>query len=213
MLNKIALAGRFGLSLLLLLMIIVPGCSRRPQRVHPPTIDADSAGKQAIQLFDTDGDGQLSRAELSACPGILNSLSRFDKDNLDSVDADAITARIREWQATRIGIMTIQCRVTLDGVPLSGANVKLIPETFLGDSIQPASGVSDTTGGCSPAIAAEDLPDSQQGLRGVQIGLYKAEITHPDRELPSWYNVETELGCEIAPEMLMDGVVFALSSR
>ena len=66
-----------------LIAVISAGCSRKPARVHPPSIDATSAGRSAIDLYDTDGDGALNKQELLRRPihiisanmhSVLNSL-------------------------------------------------------------------------------------------------------------------------------------------
>jgi len=193
--------------------IAASGCSRKPGRVHPPSIKAASAGKSAIDLYDKDSDGELSRQELAACPGILWAFAHYDKDSDGQVDADEIATRIRQWQTSRVGLMPFRCRVTLDGSPLAGATLKFVPESFLGQSMKPAAGTSSAQGLVIPVVAAADLPADQQNLRGVQFGLYKIEVSHPGRELPEMYRNPSKLGCEITPDLIMQQPVFELSSR
>ena len=76
-----------------------------------------------------------------------------------------------------------------------------------------ASAESDARGNVSPVIAVTDLPESQQNLRGVQLGIYKIEVNHPQRALPKKYNTITELGCEIPPEPSIKPPVIKLSLR
>ena len=197
----------------ILMVVWGTGCSNKPKRIHPPSINAKSAGSGAIELYDTDGNGALSRSELAACPGILAAFEQYDTSCDSQVQADEIAARIKNWQESRIGITPFECWVRLDGRPLGGATVKLVPEPFLGKAIQPASGTSDNNGQVVLAIAIDQLPAAQQRIRGVQLGLYKVEVTHPRGPLPEKYNAHTELGCEVTPKSVLKSPHFELSSR
>ena len=84
----------------------------------------------------------------------------------------------------------------MDGRPLSGATVKLIPEKYLGDEIKAAVGVTNDGGSATMRIPDEDLPEAQRGIVGVHYGTYKVEITHPTMKIPAKYNTQTTLGYE-----------------
>ena len=195
------------------LLLSYVGCTGKPSRVKPPTINPDKAGKMAITQYDRDGNRLLSEEELDQCPGLKRAIELYDSSGDQSVSADEIAARIRKWQDTKVGLMSVGCEVRLHGSPLEGATVKFTPESYLGEAVQPASGTTDEYGRTTIAIADVDLPDEQKGLVGTHLGVYKVEITHPDRSIPPDYNAETILGQEIAqdnPVMLEMPVVFEL---
>ncbi len=54
-------------------------------------------------------------------------------------------------------------------------------------------------------------------LMGVQPGLYRVKVTHPDKDIPAKYNEETTLGLDLAPEVSgyssVDRFKFKLKSR
>ncbi len=84
----------------------------------------------------------------------------------------------------------------LNGRPLAEAEVKLVPEKYLGDEITTAWGKTTPSGIASMDIRDEDSPATEQGLRGVHCGTYKIEINHPTLKIPAKYNTETTLGYE-----------------
>jgi hypothetical protein len=85
---------------------------------------------------------------------------------------------------------------------LEGANVKLVPEQFLGDVAIGASGTSNPAGMVVPSIAEADYPAGQRYLRGmVYPAVYRVEVTHPRKSIPPRYNTQSILGVEIAPDM------------
>ena len=176
------------------------GCSNRPGRVATPEIGADEASETAIRLYDSDANGQLSKAELQKCPPLLLKLQEIDADGDQLLSANEIRQRVADWLETRVGFVTgYKCKVLENGRPLAGANVEIVPEEFLGDAIKPASGTSDSGGIASLAVAETDLPSDLHGLRGVQLGMYRVRITHPTKPVPKNYNKETMLACEIYP--------------
>ena len=180
------------------LLAVVAGCSSRPSRVAQARIDPQSAAKAAMAAYDADGNGSLSAQELQKCPALARSIARCDANKDGSLTADEIAARIRTWQEQRVGLMRFYCRVVRNRAPLAGAAVRFVPEPFLGGEVKPASGTTDATGTVFLSVAASDLPADQQGLTGVQPGLYKVEITHPKIKLPAKFNSETTLGQEVS---------------
>lgn len=193
---------------------IFHGCSRRPSRVKPPRMNSKMAASEALREYDQDGDGALSPDELKEIPGILEAIENYDTDGDGNVSAAEIAGRIRPWQESRAGMMSLRCLVLLDGKPLDGATVLWKPEAFLGEDIKPASGVTGENGFANMGIDTSDLPSDQQVLVGVQFGIYKIEITHSDMSIPARYNTQTNLGREIAPGQAgLDNIVFVLTSR
>src|SRR3954463_12235157 len=133
-------------------------CNSGPARVGQPAIDAASAGKKALELYDKDGNGVISGAELTQAPALASALARLDTNSDKGVDAEEIAARVNKWKELRTGLVSVKCRVTLDGRPVEGAQVVFEPEPFLGEGIKPAIGVTNPFGDAAPTVAAEDRP-------------------------------------------------------
>ncbi len=172
------------------------GCSRGPAAVHVPEVDPRQAAQLAMELYDKDHDGELTEAELAACPGILGNLSVYDLDKNGSVSQEEIEKQITELRSSRVGLTMLSVQVRLDGRPLKGARVRLVPEAYLGDEVKEAWGTSNARGIATMDIKDSDLPESDHGLLGVHYGTYKIEVTHPDVPIPAKYNTQTTLGYE-----------------
>jgi len=182
---------------LVLFAFVVAGCSGRPGRVSTPDVDPEGAAELAIEEYDRNTDGQLNAEELKASPPLVDALPAYDADRNGSLSQEEIAAGISHWSQRGIGAMALAFTVRLDGRPLEGAEIKLIPATFLGDAIKPASGVADRTGSGSLAMSAEDRPSNvPRNLPLVQPGLYSVQITHPTRKVPAKFNTATTLGLE-----------------
>ena len=145
--------------------------------VAPPTVDTVAASAKAIELYDTDGDSSLSKEELEACPGLLSGLPLFDADRDGKINQDEIQKRLDILFMSGVGLTSVNCTVRKGGAPVPGVWVSFVPEEFLGDSLQIAMGLTDRGGNAKLAVADENLPDSQQGLNMMQVGIYRVEIT------------------------------------
>jgi len=177
---------------------MVAGCNPRPARIVAPKIDAPQAAAAAVAACDQDGDGQIALAEAARCPSLTAAFAKIDADRSGQLTAEEIAARIASWSASGIGITTQTFFVLLDGKPLAGGRVQLVPESFLADALFPAeSGISDA-GMCTPTIAGEHLPEGVS--TGIYFGLYRVLVTHPDRAIPGRYHEATELGMEVCPD-------------
>lgn len=188
---------RFWVTALLVgLGLSLAGCSRGPAAISVPEVDSGQAAQSAIEFYDKDHDSVLTEAELAACPGILGHLSLYDSDKSGSVSKEEIEKQIAELRSSRVGLTMLSVQLRLDGRPLKGAQVKLIPEKYLGDEVKGAIGTSNQRGLATMDIRDADLPKSDHGLLGIHYGTYKIEITHPDVSIPARYNTETTLGYE-----------------
>lgn len=176
--------------------VVTIGCSRGPTPVKPPYIDPAAASREAMELYDADHDGKLSDKELEACPGILMHRDLYDTDHDGKISREEVEDRIKKLRASHIGLTRLGVQVRLDGRPLAGATVKLVPEKYLGSDIKGAVGITGPAGSASLSIPDEDLPAAQHGLTGVHYGTYKVEITHPTIKIPAKYNTQTTLGYE-----------------
>ena len=195
--------------------VLLAGCSGAPGRISTPAVDAQDAARQAIELHDRDDDGQLNSEELTASPPLVDAMVAYDTNDDGMLSQEELVAGIESWGGRGVGATVLPFTLRLDGRPLAGANVKLVPAPFLGNAVSPATGVSDEAGSGSLDIDAENRPANvPKNLPVVQPGLYLVEITHPSIAIPEIYNTSTTLGIEagIAGQNPA-GVVWELSSR
>ncbi len=205
---------RLGLSLCVLSLIPALASSqdapkkRGPARLRPPAIDAKAAGAKAIELFDADKDGKLSGKELDKCPGLKAAIDKIDTSGNGEITAEMIAARIEAWQKSRLGRMSLSCLVTHNGRALDGAEVKFVPEKFLGDNVKTATGKTDQNGMAMLSIPTHGPGDPP----GVAPGFYRVEITKAGEKIPAKYNSETIFGQEVALDAkgIQEGIVFDL---
>ena len=182
-------------------------CSNRPPPIVHPHIDAEAAGQRAIEMYDTNKDGKLSGEELDQCPGLKAAMGSVGGGG--GITAEAITARIAEWQRSRIGRIPAGCRVLHNGVPLKDADVKLVPEEFLGEGMKVAVATGKTDEGGSAELS---VPTSGERTdpEGMPPGFYRVEITKTGLEIPAKYNTQTVLGTEIAYDKMLIPIEFDL---
>ena len=172
-------------------------------------------GKKAIEMFDTDKDGKLSGKELDKCPGLkaactppATTCRPSIRRGTGEITAEMITDRIRAWQASRLGRMSLRCMVTHNGRPLEGATVKFVPEPFLGPNMPTATGLTDQNG-----VAMLTIPTGENGgPPGVPPGFFRVEITKAGLKIPAKYNKETIFGQEVAIDApaIRSGIKFDL---
>jgi hypothetical protein len=162
-----------------------------------PSIDS-AAGQTALKQYDTNGDGGLSGAELDKTPPLKSAMARLDKNRDGKLTAEEINDRIEEWKKTRVALTSVAPTIRLDGKLLADAQVTLVPEAFLGEAVESASGTTNDRGIARPRISADE-----DGV-GVRLGFYRIQIskTVNGKELvPARYNTQTEIGIEIATDV------------
>jgi hypothetical protein len=173
------------------------GCTGSNSRVSAPALSPESASRQALAEYDTNGDGFLDGKELERCPALKSCLKELDTDRDGRISAQEIAVHLSHYQKTRIGLISASCHVTLDGRPLSGATVSLLPETFLGPGIKPATAITDSNGRALMQTEGEQAT-------GVHCAFYRVVVSKKDvggREIiPAKYNTQTSLGQEIGPD-------------
>lgn len=191
------------------------GCSSSPTAIVPVEIDAGRAASQAMELYDMDNDGTLNAVELIAIPGIHTHLDKYDLDGDGMVSADEITERIELWEDQAMGIRTLDVEVILGTRPLQSAEVRFVPEAYLGDGPKVASGTTDSKGFAKISVAVDELPDDlrKARMRGLFGGTYKIEVNHPTLNVPAKYNSETTLGEEVARDTIGDRLVLKLEKE
>jgi hypothetical protein len=178
-------------------LLIIGGCMREPSRIAVISFDADAAGTEALNMYDTNKDGKISGAELDKVPSLRDSVANFNSTKEKGLTAADITARLKKWQDLKVGRMgSVSCTVMRNGKPLAQAEVKFVPEKFLGESLPISTGTSGPDGVASislPVSGPDDAP-------GVPPGFYKVQITKSGENIPAKYNTQTILGAEVAPD-------------
>ena len=191
------------LTLLVLSAVLVltqSGCLNMPGRIVAPSIDADAAGQEAMKLYDTNHDGKISGAEFDKVPslGSAQAMVNFKSTKEKGITAADITARIKAWQQTKIGrVGGVAAQITRNGKPLSGADVKFVPEKFLGENLPECKGTTGPEGSAQISLPVNGPDDPS----GVPPGYYRVEVTMPDGSIPAKYNTQTVLGEEICPDV------------
>lgn len=200
----------FALFLVGAALLSVTGCGGVGQesRVSPPAFSPEQAAKEAMAQYDSNRDGFLAGQELESCPALKNNLTSLDTDKDGRLSESEIAEGLRNNQKQGIGLMTVRCRVTLDGSPLAGATVRFVPEGFLGSGFKPASGITNGRGMTEPTTEGRQTP-------GLAPGFYRVEVTNAEGqpELPARYNRTTELGQEINSVTARGPINLALTSR
>jgi len=190
---------------------VLCGCSFGPKRVEVPQIDASTAASAAIEQYDSDGDHSISKSESAACPALKGSFELYDSNQDDQLSQGEVQSRLDAMLGSGIGRMPCICIVYANNSdhPIEGAKVQLVPESFLGEAIQPGEGTTNHRGVAKPVTL-----NAPPGLPGIEFGLYRVLITHDTLEIPAKYNTATELGFELSPlERNRDTAEFRLKLR
>jgi hypothetical protein len=164
-------------------------------RIAPPNYSPSEAARLAMAEYDTNKDGRIDAKELARCPALKSALANIDKNKDGAIDAQELQERLEAYQASGVAVSTVACRVVRGEDGVKGALVTLVPEKFHGDSLKPASGVSDIHGDVELTVAGSTVP-------GVAFGFYRIEVSikNGDREtLPARFNSQTTLGVEVHP--------------
>lgn len=204
---------------LLPLLLVFASCSFGPSRVKQPGIDPSSAGSAAIQAYDKNGDGTISGDELERAPALKAALPRLDTNGDKGVSSDEIAERVNTWKAMRTGMTSFAFGVTLDGAPVTDAQVTFEPDPILGDDIKPAVSTTNQSGRGRASIPPEPGTKLSDQIPGMQIGLYRVKISkivNGKETIPAKYNTDTVLGQEVADdvsEIAGNRVLYALSNH
>jgi hypothetical protein len=180
---------------LLLFGMLLGGCGFSSASMEMPEWDPATAADRALTEYDSNGDRKLARDELKKCPGLLSSIKDFDQDADGSISGEELKSKLQEILGSGPALVELACVVTRSGRPVEGATVKMVPEPFMGETFQPATGVTERNGTAYPSISQETMPEEYRGrIQGVHTGIYRVEVTHPNVAVPAKYNTQTELG-------------------
>lgn len=179
----------------LLCPVALAGCGGAAnQQMAKP--DPQQAAAAAIAALDANDDGILSAAELQESPGLQTAMPRLDVNRDGALSADEIAGRLQAYQSMS-DMVAVGVRVLLNGQPLAGAAVTLVPEPFLGEGLQSYVGVTTDRGTAFPK-------GQRVKLAGVPVGLYRAHIRHEEQ------NVDETRGVEVADDTRASEIDFSL---
>lgn len=194
-------------------LLLLSGCGQTGPEAKLPALNAGEAAAGALAQYDANGDGSIGGPELDKSPSLKSALKLIDADGNGLLSREEIQLRIAALQASKLPLIPFNCEVLLDGRALAGAEVRLVPETFMGPEVKLAAATTLDTGWASPTIKGETE------LQGVHLGFFRVEISKKDNAgketIPSRYNTETNLGLLVAldsPEM-EHGLTFRLATK
>jgi hypothetical protein len=148
-------------------------------QVEAPSVRPAAAAAAAISALDTNGDGRLDDRETAACGSLRSVAARWDADADTSLSQSEIEAGLTQMFSAGVGLVNVSCRITNNGRSVPNAEVRFVPEDFLGGAVKAAAGTTDANGVAAISIPAADRPADQQDLDLMQVGLYQVEITGP----------------------------------
>jgi hypothetical protein len=202
-----------------LLCLCISGCIWQSKTIPVPDFDPEGITDKAFSEYDADEDGLLTVEELANCPSLKKSLLAeatgpyqaliIDTDRDKKLSKDELIKRIDSMIGSRVGRTTVAVAVLRRGVPVANADVRFVPESFMGDVIQPATGATGPTG--TATLISE-------GGEGANYGFFRVEISRKDASgkelIPEEFNTKTILGQEIssqAPELRQGQIVIELT--
>jgi hypothetical protein len=146
---------------------------------------------------------------LKRAPSLYAARKQLDPPNGEAITEEKVTARIKQWQDSKVGRLQVVCKVTRNKQPLAGATVTFEPEKFLGEGLPIGTGTTDEMGTASISVP----PSGSDSLPGMPPGLYLVRITKSGENIPAKFNTETTLGQEVAQdaEGTRTGVKFDLA--
>ncbi len=175
-----------------LMLLLVSGCSRGPARTQAPSWRPSRFADAVIDKLDANENRALEGEELAAAPGLAAGARFIDANSDKRLSREELEDRFELYRDMRIGLMPKMFRITYNGRPLTGADVRFVPEFFLEDVLEPAHGTTDAMGVVQPGIENEKLA-------AMRVGYYRVEVRSRQRQLPSRFNTATTLGVEIPP--------------
>ncbi len=201
------------LILLSLAALFVMSCNT--STLDSPVFHPRHAAEDVIAMYDSDSNGVLDANEMGASAIIQPVLQRADIDRNGEVTHTELMNRFATYVADELSMTTFPCRLMLDGKPLAQAKVSLMPESFMGQGYEVATGTTSQSGHTvlsTPSIATS-------GFSGVYFGVYRLEVskknTRGEELVPEHYNSASQIGQEIAPDLkdLERCIIFNLTKK
>jgi hypothetical protein len=174
-------------------ILLLVGCQNRPSRVDAPSWDPDAIADAILGKLDGNKDGSVDTKELAGAPGLGWGAQYIDTDKNGQLNRDELVARFETYRNMKVGLTSKQLQLSYKGRPLSGAKVTLVPEFFLADVIEPATGEAASEGVVGPVTQGAEVP-------GVRAGYYRVVVESPSVKVPAKYASadSTPLGVEIS---------------
>jgi len=169
--------------LALLAPSLLAGCASKPSKVDMPKYDPEAFATTIIERCDADSSGSISQQEAEKAPGIVAAWGRYDANNDGNLTRDELVARAKQWADAGLGLASVRCVVRLNGAPVDGVMVKLVPDEAFASVLKPAECTSTSQGAAVMMIPAELQQTDLQGIGGMQFGLYTVEVSHPQMQL------------------------------
>jgi EF hand len=173
-------------------VISLVGCSNKPAGVSIPDWDPPAFAGAVIERLDKNGDSLVDKGELPEAPGLAFGARFIDTNSDGKLSSEELESRFAKYRERKLGLTSQQFRVTYNGRPLVGATVRLVPEFFLSETIEPAEGTTVGQGMLNPSIAGQKTPL-------MRVGYYRVEVTSPNVTLPAKFNSATTVGVEVSP--------------
>jgi hypothetical protein len=170
------------------------GCSNKPSRVDAPSWDPDGFADAIMTKLDANTDGSVDAKELKGAPGLEWGARYVDADKNQLLSREELVARFQMYKDMRLGLGSKQIQLSYRGRPLGGAKIRLVPEFFLAEVVEPATGEAPPDGIVSPVTEGAEVP-------GVRPGFYRVVVESPNVKIPAKYTSaeSTSLGLEISP--------------
>jgi hypothetical protein len=170
------------------------GCGNHPPAPRLPSLSPSGAAAAAIKQLDQNGDGSIGGEELGASGSLSEVKNQFDNDSDGQLNSEELENGFKQLFGQGVTLTSVRCFVRLNSRPLPDATIRLIPEKFLDENYETATGITDEIGGAD-VVASYQSGDRQ--IDAIATGLYRVEITSDRVKLPAKYNTESVLGCVI----------------
>lgn len=171
------------LHLTLLAPLLLAGCSSQPSKVEMPKYDPEAFATAIVERCDADKNSAISKQEADQAPGIVAAWTRYDTNSDGSISRDELVARAKQWADAGLGLASVRCVVRLNGAPVDGVLVKLVPDEAFASVLKPAECTSTSQGAAVMMIPADLQAADLKGIGGMQFGLYTVEVSHPQMQL------------------------------
>lgn len=182
----------------LILLCLAIGCSQAPKNLSPPPLDPAAAAAKAMELFDTNSDGKIDKSELSSSPGLKAALKTTDSDRDGALTQQEIQDRLQVYVDSGTAIRSFQVELRRRGGEARNLQLTAVPEPFLEEYIEPATGETNVAGVVTPNIEFTDPEIRQQGYGGMRLGMYRLQVVSLDgKTIPKKYNEDSDLGIEV----------------
>lgn len=179
-------------ALLCVVATSIAGCGpSRPARIPAPPLDPEAVA-----------DAAAAAGGLEKLAAIAAGRSALDANGDKQVSRDELVAWLKEVRDSKVAITSVAVQVTQRGRPLSGAEIKLVPEACMAGAIKEATGTTDESGVAMVTIPGSEYP-------GVNCGLYRVEITGSGgdgKALPAKYNTASTLGLAVGGMLPENGM-------